>query len=255
MSRLGDLLKLERTRRGLTAKQVARSCGISDKYLLDVEAGTRIIADDQARRILKRIGLEQQNEAEFSLDAIAAAADLAATVSKSRADETDSQGAYSRARREEPSPEPARPIMSLPAQRSDDGGIFLSALSEVLRQVPIYDASWKVVGNRVLPIIGGRIEGGPPDRVLYFLAPDASCRGFRILPGDHALIMPAQSPIDGAIMLVEYNNHRALRKVKLDPANINRVTLQSYDHEFETETLPLEQATFIGRVARIEITL
>ncbi|MDR0396859.1 MAG: XRE family transcriptional regulator [Oscillospiraceae bacterium] len=250
MSRLGDLLKLERTRRGLTTKQVARMCGVADKYLIDVEAGTRIIADDQARRILKRIGLERQNEADFSLDAIAASADLAASARKPDADEETDQ----RTRARDKAREPDKPVMSLPSEQPD-GGIFLSALSEVLRQVPIYDASWRVAGHRLLPIIGGRIEGGQPDHVLYFIAPDASCRGFRILPGDQALILPAQSPIDGAIMLCEYNNHRALRKVKLDPANLNRVTLQSYDREFETETIPTDQAVFIGRVARIEITL
>ena len=37
MSRLGDLIKLERTRRGLSAKQVAKKCGVAEKYLLDVE--------------------------------------------------------------------------------------------------------------------------------------------------------------------------------------------------------------------------
>ena len=46
MSRLGDLIRLERTRQGLTHKQVARKCGVSDKYLMEVEAGTRIIQDD-----------------------------------------------------------------------------------------------------------------------------------------------------------------------------------------------------------------
>ena len=72
MSRLGDLIRLERTRQGLTYKQVARKCGVSDKYLMEVEAGTRIIADDQARRILKAMGLQQQTEADFSLDDILA---------------------------------------------------------------------------------------------------------------------------------------------------------------------------------------
>ena len=53
MSRLGDLIRLERTRQGMTFKQVAKKCGVSEGYLLAVEAGTRIIADDQARRILR----------------------------------------------------------------------------------------------------------------------------------------------------------------------------------------------------------
>ena len=34
MSRLGDLIRLERTRQGLSYKQVARKCGVSDKYLM-----------------------------------------------------------------------------------------------------------------------------------------------------------------------------------------------------------------------------
>ena len=77
MSRLGDLIRTERLRSKMTPKQVARKCGVSESYLLAVEAGTKIIADDQARRILKTIGLREQTEADFSLDDIAATVDLA----------------------------------------------------------------------------------------------------------------------------------------------------------------------------------
>ena len=71
MSRLGDLIRLERTRQKLTYKQVARKCGVSEKYLEEVESGRRIIQDDQARRILKTMGMQQQTEADFTLDDIA----------------------------------------------------------------------------------------------------------------------------------------------------------------------------------------
>lgn len=47
MSRLGDLILLERTRQKLTRKQVARKCGVSEGYIKDVEEGRRIIQDDQ----------------------------------------------------------------------------------------------------------------------------------------------------------------------------------------------------------------
>ena len=76
MSRLGDLIHLERTRQKLTYKQVARKCGVSEKYLEEVESGRRIIQDDQARRILKTMGMQQQTEADFTLDDIAATVDL-----------------------------------------------------------------------------------------------------------------------------------------------------------------------------------
>lgn len=86
MSRLGDLLKTERLRRKLTLKQVARLGGVSESYLKDVEEGKKIIADDQARRILKKMGLEEHNEQGFTLDDIAAAVDLE-TVSVKKATE------------------------------------------------------------------------------------------------------------------------------------------------------------------------
>ena len=76
MSRLGDLIRLERTRQKLTYKQVARKCGVSEKYLEEVESGRRIIQDDQARRILRSMGMQQQTEADFTLDDIAATVDL-----------------------------------------------------------------------------------------------------------------------------------------------------------------------------------
>lgn len=239
MSRLGDMIKLERTRRNLSPKQVAKLCGITENFILDVEAGKRIIADDQARRILKKIGLEHQTESDFSLDDIAAAADLAAAKAKAQ----------------EPAPKPreeaAKPLISLPAE--EGGGIFLDALKDVLREVPVYDAAWKVVGHRMLPVLGGRIEGGAAEKVLYFRAPDASCRGFRILPGDLVLVVPAQSPIDGAIMLVEYKNHRALRKIKL--VDENRVMLQAYEHEYSADTVSVQELSCIGRCVRLEAPL
>ena len=76
MSRLGDLIRTERIRQKMTPKQVAKKCGVSESFILAVEAGTRIIADDQARRILKTIGLREQTEADFTLDDIAATVDL-----------------------------------------------------------------------------------------------------------------------------------------------------------------------------------
>ena len=38
MSRLGDLIRTERLRSKMTPKQVARKCGVSESYLLAVEA-------------------------------------------------------------------------------------------------------------------------------------------------------------------------------------------------------------------------
>ena len=242
MSRLGDLIRTERVRQKMTPKQVARKCGVSESYIMAVEAGTRIIADDQARRILKTIGLREQTEADFTLDDIAATVDLASV---------QPQLAKAVAK---PKPREVEKVAS--TEEKDEGvagSVWLDALTSVLKRVPVMNAVMKPVDYQLLPIQSGRIEGANPDKVFYFLAPDDSMRGFRIHSGDRALIVPAQSPVDGAVMLVEYNAHRYLRKVKkLDGF---QVLLQSYDREYDAQTAQLSEVSFIGRAVRLEINL
>jgi len=240
MSRLGDLLHTERLRRKMTLKQVARLGGVSEGYLKDVEEGKRIIADDQARRILKKMGLQEHNEAGFSLEDIAATVDVETIAPKKSASA-------------KPAAKESEAVYQSKAEETVSGSIWLDALSSVLKRVPVYNAVMKEVGHRLLPIMDGRIEGSAPDKVFYLSAPDDSMRGFRILRDDKCLIVPSNSPIDGTIMLVEYNQHRCLRKVKkLDGMN---VLLQSYDREYNAEAAALPEINFIGRVVRVEFTL
>ena len=241
MSRLGDLIRTERLRSKMTPKQVARKCGVSESYLLAVEAGTKIIADDQARRILKTIGLREQTEADFSLDDIAATVDLASA-----------SPAVAKAV-ERPKPQPEYELVATTktaGKKQDDdadkdenvtGSVWLDALTSVLKRVPIMNAVMQPVDYRLMPIQSGKIE------------PDDSMRGFRIHSGDLALIVPARSPIDGAIMLVEYNSHRFLRKIK--KLNDYSVLLQSYDREYEAVEAQISECSFLGRASKLEITL
>ena len=78
-------------------------------------------------------------------------------------------------------------------------------------------------------------------------------RGFRIHRGDIVLTVPAQSPVDGALMLMNYREHRYLRKVKvLDDRN---VLLQSYDREYEAETAAIADIGFLARGVKVTFEL
>ena len=158
MSRLGDLIRTERIRQKLSPKQVAKKCGVSESYLLAVEAGTKIIADDQARRILKTIGLKQQTEAEFTLDDIAATVDLAQVQPRMAA-------AVQAAKK------PPKKEAELAASTEDDesvaGSVWLDALQSVLKRVPVMNAVMKPVSYQLVPVENGRIEGANPDKVFF----------------------------------------------------------------------------------------
>ena len=244
MSRLGDLIRTERIRQKLTPKQVAKKCGVSESYLMAVEAGTRIIADDQARRILKSMGLKQQTEAEFTLDDIAATVDLAQVQPR--------MAAAAAARK------PVRKEAELAASTEDKdegvaGSVWLDALQSVLKRVPVMNAVMKPVGYQLVPVENGRIEGANPEKVFFYLAPDDSMRGFRIHKGDIVLTVPAQSPVDGAIMLLNYNEHRYLRKIKV--LDDRTVMLQHYDREYEAETVPMNEIGFLSQCVKVTFDL
>ena len=241
MSRLGDLIRTERIRHKMTPKQVAKKCGVSESYLVAVEAGTRIIADDQARRILKAIGLKQQTEAEFTLDDIAATVDLAQVQPKMA---------------EVLKKKPEKKEAELAASSEDEGvagSVWLDALQSVLKRVPVMNAVMKPVSYKLVPVENGRIEGANPDKVFYYLAPDDSMRGFRIHKGDIVLTVPANSPVDGAIMLLNYNEHRYLRKIKV--LDDRTVMLQAYDREYEAETVPVNEIGFLSRCVKVTFEL
>ena len=241
MSRLGDLIRTERIRHKMTPKQVAKKCGVSESYLVAVEAGTRIIADDQARRILKAIGLKQQTEAEFTLDDIAATVDLAQVQPKMA---------------EVLKKKPEKKEAELAASSEDEGvagSVWLDALQSVLKRVPVMNAVMKPVSYKLVPVENGRIEGANPNKVFFYLAPDDSMRGFRIHRGDIVLTVPANSPVDGAIMLLNYNEHRYLRKIKV--LDDRTVMLQHYDREYEAETVPMNEIGFLSRCVRVTFEL
>lgn len=240
MSRLGDLIRLERTRQNLTYKQVARKCGVSDKYLMEVEAGTRIIGDDQARRILKTIGMKEQTEADFTLDDIAATVDLQSAVPQlgKAVEEKKLTKKEKRAGDDEP---------------GVAGSIWLDALSGVLKHVPVYNAVMKEVDHRLLPVTDGRIEGANADKVFYFVAPDNDLRGFRVLRGDYLLVVPATAPVDGAIMLLDTPQGKILRKT-CRMAGF-QVMLQRYDGACESEIKNLNEIVCVGRCVRLEANL
>lgn len=238
MSRLGDLLKLERTRRNLTHKQAARLSGVSEKFLQDVENGRRIIADTEARRILSKMGVSHQTEAEFSLDDIASTVDLQSAVPDI------GQRTAPRTQKRESEDTNSGKV---------DGSIWLDALKSVLRRVPVYNAAMKEVGSRLLPVENGKILGAPPEKVFYYMAPDDSLRGFRVRRGDLVLILPQTMSEDGALMLLDTGRGKVLRMIKEMPRF--QVMLQTYDNQFESEIINLSDAVFIGKAVRLEADL
>ena len=237
MSRLGDTIKKARIEAKLTEKQLAKKCGMSESVIKAIEGGTRIVSDDQAQRILKLLGvrnpvsteLEVANEPEVKLRPRPRAYVI-------------------------PTPEPETTLAA--SSHTETDGVtdaWLDALGGVVKRVPVMDENGIAIDHILTPIIGGKIEGAPPDKAIYYRCPDDMLRGFRVHAGDLLLVVPAGKAEDGQLMLVEYRGERMVRKLlKMDGG---RIQMQAFDHEFTAETGTIVDVKVLGRCVKLLRTL
>lgn len=230
MSRLGDMIRNERTQRSLSAKQVAKMCGVSEKYVLEVEAGSRIINDDAARRMLKAMGKTGEFVADFEAMSGGDAAPKPAPAARPA--------------------EPARESVRAGGSEPSGIGSFMDALGGVVRRVPILDAKGSEIGHKMLATENGRIEGASPDKVYYLSCPDTSMRGYRMRPGDLLLVVPAQQAVNGATMVITELGERHVRRVTRQDGG--RALLQWFDAEPQSKVVPEKDVQWSGKVVRCE---
>lgn len=229
MSRLGDTIRSARLKKGMNEKQLAKKCGMAESVIKDIEMGTRIVSDDQARRILKLLGVESPVSTELEV----AAEPEVKLRPRPRAYVL-------------PVPEPE--TVTVHEEQASDA--WLDALTGVVKRVPVTDPDGVVIDHILTPIVGGKIEGASPDKVLYFRCPDDKLRGFRIFAGDQLLVVPADRPVDGELMLVLLDGKRAVRRMrKLDGQHFG---LEGYDRDYDSVTYAITDIRVLGRCVKLE---
>ena len=229
MSRLGDTIRSARLKAKLTEKALGKKCGLAESYIRDLESGRKIVSDEQAQRILKVLGVASPVSTELDV----AAEPPVKLRPKPRAYILPAEEQAGPARRA--------------AEASSDA--WLDALGGVVKRVPVMAPDGLVIDHVLTPIVSGKIEGGAPDKVLYYRVPDDNLRGFRVHAGDLLLTVPAAKVEDGALMLVEFRGERVVRKLmKLDGA---RVQLQAFDHEFTADVAPAAEVKVLGRCVKL----
>ena len=232
MSRLGDAIRTARIKAKMTEKALGKKCGMTEKVIKDIEMGTRIVSDEQAQRILKLLGSESPVSTELEV-----AAEPEVKL------------------RPRPRPyiipveEPQAQTVATTQAQQEVNDAWLDALGGVVRRVPIIDENGLVLDHVLTPMVGGKIEGGAPDKVLYYRCGDDMLRGFRVFAGDLLLVVPESKPMDEQLMLIRYNEKRIVRKLlKLDG---NRLLLQAFDSGFVSETVPMKDVLVLGRCVKL----
>ena len=229
MSRLGDTIRAARLKAKLSEKALGKKCGLAESFIKDVESGRKIVSDDQAQRILKVLGVKNPVSTELEV--------ASEPPVKLR-------------------PRPRAYILPVEEQNAPDrqaqaesNDAWLDALGGVVKRVPVMAPDGVVIDHVLTPIVSGKIEGGAPDKVLYYRCPDDMLRGFRVYAGDLLLVVPASKAEDDRLMLVEYGGERMVRKLlKLDGG---RIQMQAFDHEFIATVGTIQDVKVLGRCVKL----
>ena len=223
MSRMGLEISKLRKEIGMTQKQLAKQVGVTESFIIEVEAGRRVLNGDLSTKISKVLRHEVGNLDIYEND----------------------EKIYR--------PEPAKKVEKViekPVQ-----AIWNDALAGVLMAVPVY-ANYKMDNagkSRQLPIIGNKVEGFPKDKVFYLTIEDDEMAGFRIYNGDLALVFDTKEIEKDGIYLIEYSGKRVIRQIR--QIDNDKLLLVSNKTGLKTETSSKKDVKIFGRLVRLEILL
>ncbi len=222
MSRIGSKISSIRTQKGMTQKQLAKAMGVNEKFIIDVEAGKRVISDDLIKRISKIL---DQDITEM-------------LVYEASAELPVKEG-----------PKPQRRLVEPEVQK-----VWNDAFDSILKTISVYDYTLaRAIDTRQLPIVGNKVEGYPKEKVLYIEIQDNDMVGFRMVKGDMAFGYLTHEIENNALCLVEYNGERALRQIK--KLEGDKILLISNRGTLGTETVSSKEIKVLARLVRLEIKL
>ena len=230
MSRVGDKLKEVRTKSGISAKVLAKKLGVSEKYILEVESGRRVVQESFIERAGKFL------KADLS--------EISMVVTDDALEKEEKQVKKTEIKQKKINPRTL----------GETSEVWTEAFSSVLKKVNIYDYNMKnILGSRELPIYSNKVEGYNSDKVLYIKIQDDDMSGFRIMQGDIAFAHMVKEPTNNGIFLLENKGKRMIRQIKL--LGNSKGLLVSNKGSVYTETVELNTIKFIAKLERIEIAL
>lgn len=230
MSRVGDKLKEVRTKSGISAKVLAKKLGVSEKYILEVESGRRVVQESFIERAGKFL------KADLS--------EISMVVTDTALEKEEKQIKKTEIKEKKINPRTL----------GETSEVWTDAFSSVLKKVNIFDYSIKnILGSRELPNYSNKVEGYNADKVLYIKIQDDDMSGFRIMKGDIAFAHMVKEPTNNGIFLLENKGKRVIRQIKL--LGNSKGLLVSNKGSVYTETVELNTIKVIAKLERVEITL
>ena len=225
MNRIAEKIRDARIKAGLTEKQLAKKCGLSVGYIIQIESGRKIVKEQLADKILKSLGEKvsmQEPTEEFEPQAV---------VKKPQA-------------------------KSVPVATSmvEPNAQWADALSGVIKKYPVYDGQGKkVVTYKELPILSKKIEGHHPDKIMYVQAPNDNMSNKRIMTKDVLTLTLSKEIENNGIYVFELDKKRDIGVLRKE--GNKQVSIVNQVIGTTPKLVSANQLKVIGKVIKVEFNL
>ena len=226
MNRVAINIKEARLKAKMTEKELAKKCGLTEGYIVQIESGKKVINEKAAENILNVLGAK--------LD----------FVDKIEADEEKQD----KPKEEKPVAKKEEFYNIQPTEQWSD------ALANIIKKFPVYDMDTnKIVDYKELPILGKKIEGYHWDKVLFIQATNNELEALRIKKNDTVMLCITNEIHNNSIYLFEMNQKKMLRQLRKE-AN-NKVVLSTGLKGESPVITEMSKIKVIGKCVKVEFQL
>lgn len=241
MSIIGTNIKKIRLKQNLTAKQLAKKCGISEAALIEIEDGKKVPTTQLTKLITKGLGV--------NIDAIEP------SYFSDYFDETPEN--------KEAAPSHAARVTNsrLAEPKQSSANTLSDALSKAVKKIPVLNKitagkqipfEGDIIDNKFEPVFQGKANNVAGDEFIYYMASDNSMQGARVMKGDLALVFLTESIRDKDIVLFSYKNNTYMRRYK---SADNLAVLFPENPDYETFVADKKDLRIIGKILRVEFKI
>lgn len=231
MNPIAKKIQEARLKAKMTEKELAKKCGLSAPYIIQIESGRKIINETAAAAILKVFGETMESS-------------YAAYIEET--DKTPVQAA----------PRPAVQPKAAPVQevvQVEPNAQWAGALTSIIKEFQITDLrSGKMVGKKELPVLNKKIESIPWEKLQFCQVSDDEAAGLRLCKGDILWIQEMKELQGEGIYLLERQNRKQLYRIQKQHGQL---ALSQKLTEQKPEVVAVKDVRILGKCLRAEFAL
>ncbi len=219
MNRLSNRVREARLKAKLTEKQLAKKCGLTASYIIQIESGKKIVKEQVADKILKALG----EDLEFILP--------------DKKEET-----------------PVKPVKKVqPATYNvQPNEQWSNALSGIIKKYSVMELDGKKpVGEKELITMGGKAHGHHPDKLMFVKVMNNEMKHYRIESGDVVMIHMVTDIQNNQLYLVESKGKSMIRMIRKEQNKM----LKLYRSPNESIEAQQKDVKILGKCISVEFEI